>query len=337
MLTRDSRYVAMSGSGSTAPVSLFRHGEGGSFEPVEGFEFGPSFYAGTPPEYGDPWVVFATEATAPLGHRIFLYRLDRPGTPELVAEWTSVGGAVAGDIDPRWRWFVQGDVPSIRVHDIPSGELSAELDPAPGASELGGPSGVRFDPSGDRLLVSSPNGSSQLYDTATWTLVDEEVIGRYDIALGYWSDDGNLVATSDANGQVTIRDGHTFEPIREMVGAISLGNTWAEGALIFSKDNSLLLTNHDDRPRLWDVATGQQVGVEFPTDERTNSGVNFGDTLQLVTGAPDSALVWNLDVAEWAEIACRVAGSNLRRSEWDQWGPRDEGYRSICDQYPIEA
>ena len=123
-----------------------------------------------------------------------------------------------------------------------------------------------------------------------------------------------------------------------MVGAISTNNSWAEGALIFSEDNSLLLTNHDNAARLWDVATGQQIGVEFPNAERILTGVNFGDTLQLVTGASESgARVEPRTSPSGPGTACRVAGSNLTRDEWDQWGPRDEDYRSICDQYPIEA
>lgn len=41
------------------------------------------------------------------------------------------------------------------------------------------------------------------------------------------------------------------------------------------------------------------------------------DTLQLVTGTEQSALVWNLDVESWPETACRTAGSNLSQAEWD--------------------
>jgi hypothetical protein len=43
-----------------------------------------------------------------------------------------------------------------------------------------------------------------------------------------------LIATAAADGQITIRDGDTFEPIREMVGAIGTGNSWADGALLLS-------------------------------------------------------------------------------------------------------
>ena len=334
-MTRDGRYAAMGGPGVVAPVSLFRRTSGGGYAVVDDLEFGPSFYAAAPPEYGDPWTVWVNDS---LDYRVFVYRLDGAEGPQLVTEWTTVVGGSSGDTDPQWRWFVAGDYQSIRVYDIADWLVAHRAPTAARGGEV--PWTLRNPLRPDRRTAArlSPSGSSQLYDTATWTFVDDDVVCASPTSpLGYWSDDGSLIATAAADGQITIRHGDTFEPIREMVGAVGSSNTWAEGALLLSADKSLLLTNHDGAARLWDVATGQQIGVEFPNAEQTIPGVNFGQTLQLVTGANESALVWNLDTTEWAEIACRVAGSNLTRDEWAQWGPRDEDYRSICDQYPIET
>ena len=71
------------------------------------------------------------------------------------------------------------------------------------------------------------------------------------------------------------------------------------------------------------------------TAERTIAGINTGDTLQLITGTDDGALIWNLDTESWAGIACRAAGSNLTPAEWEQWGPRDEDHRAICENFPL--
>ncbi len=76
--------------------------------------------------------------------------------------------------------------------------------------------------------------------------------------------------------------------------------------------------------------TGKQIGGEFPTMQGVNSGANAGDELHLVTATPESALVWNLDVDKWEDIACRTAGSEFSESEWEQWGPRDEERRALC-------
>jgi WD40 repeat protein len=94
--------------------------------------------------------------------------------------------------------------------------------------------------------------------------------------------------------------------------------------------------NHDNVARLWDVETGQQIGIDMTTAETTNSSANHGDALQLVTGSENGALIWNLDTESWPELACSTAGSNLTRAEWARWGPKDEQYRAICAQFPLE-
>lgn len=198
-----------------------------------------------------------------------------------------------------------------------------------------GVTGIRFDPSGDRLLVSSRSGQSDLYDTEAWTLVDTPAVAEHDIAVGYWNRDGSLVATASSKGQITIRNGETFEPIRHMVGAVGTFNSGQGVPLLFSNNDALLLSSHDNVARLWDVATGQQIGVDMVTAERTIAGINTGDALQLITGTEEGALIWNLDTESWADVACRSAGSNLTRAEWEQWGPRDEEYGAICGQFPL--
>jgi WD40 repeat protein len=156
-----------------------------------------------------------------------------------------------------------------------------------------------------------------------------------DISSGYWSLDGSLIATVASTGKISVRDGQTFESVVDLVGAPGDENLWATGALLFSKDASVLLTNVDGPGRLWEVQTGQQIGLAFETHRTTNSGVNEGENLQLITGTEEHALIWNLNMDEWPEIACKTAGSNLTEDEWRQWGPRDEDYRAICPQFPL--
>lgn len=59
------------------------------------------------------------------------------------------------------------------------------------------------------------------------------------------------------------------------------------------------------------------------------------DGLRLITGTDVSALIWNLDTDTWADLACRVAGSNLTADEWERLGPRDNEPHAICPQYPL--
>jgi hypothetical protein len=46
--------------------------------------------------------------------------------------------------------------------------------------------------------------------------------------------------------------------------------------------------------------------------------------------------IWNYDTETWADIACEVAGRNLTRAEWDEFGPRTIDHRKTCPQFDIE-
>lgn len=37
----------------------------------------------------------------------------------------------------------------------------------------------------------------------------------------------------------------------------------------------------------------------------------------------------------WADIACRAAGRNMTRSEWELFGPKDTAYRATCPEFPL--
>jgi hypothetical protein len=45
-------------------------------------------------------------------------------------------------------------------------------------------------------------------------------------------------------------------------------------------------------------------------------------------------MVWDLDPADWASIACRIAGRNLSQSEWKQY-LSGRPYQVKCTQWPV--
>ncbi|MGB5758312.1 MAG: AAA family ATPase, partial [Acidimicrobiales bacterium] len=190
--------------------------------------------------------------------------------------------------------------------------------------------GLRFDPTGERLLVADQLGSFDVWDVDTWERIDVEV-AYADIAIGYWNHDGSLLATASSDGRITIRDGQTLQVQRTMTGPAGTSNSWSgQGGLHFSPDDRYLLTNIDGTARLWDVASGLQVGAPIETATGTNSSISVGAQLQLVTGTEDHALIWDLDIDSWVGAVCRVADGGLTEADWQQWGPRDEPYRELC-------
>ena len=45
---------------------------------------------------------------------------------------------------------------------------------------------------------------------------------------------------------------------------------------------------------------------------------------------------WDLDVDNWAEVACEFAGRNMTAEEWAEFGPQTIEYRATCPEYPLE-
>ena len=134
---------------------------------------------------------------------------------------------------------------------------------------------------------------------------------------------------------MSIRNGETYEVIREMVGAVGK-TSWANGTPMFNSDQTILLTAFDNTGRLWDIDTGEQIGLPLETAPGSLVGANRGENLQLITGTETAALVWNLNMDAWPEIACRTAASNLTQAEWEQWGPQDTDRHAICPDYPVD-
>ena len=52
---------------------------------------------------------------------------------------------------------------------------------------------------------------------------------------------------------------------------------------------------------------------------------------------PPASSDTELDPDELHDLACKAAGRNMTRAEWDEWGPTDTNYRSTCRQFPIQS
>jgi WD40 repeat protein len=102
----------------------------------------------------------------------------------------------------------------------------------------------------------------------------------------------------------------------------------------FSRDGKTLASgSEDDTVRLWDVATGQQIGDPLSADTGTVWSVVFSpDGKTLASGSGDHTVrLW--DVAYLVDIAprlCASVGRSLTRIEWARYVPPGPAYRSVC-------
>ncbi len=302
-----------------------------------------------------PAVSSEWEATIPPGSRNTLYarKVDRSGgreiaydldTDEVVWDWRSqprVGGEDSTRVSPHGPLRAIKPVGGRAVSVYEPGRWSDPLQvlegPTPSDSVLSVPYlSVRFDPRGERLLLAGNDGAVRVWDVASWTPIDPDFFAGQDITVAAWSDDGSLVATGASDGSISIRDGDSFEVLTVMSGARPVRMV---GWMAFSPDASLLLSVLGGQALLWDVASGERIGVDMATGPASVlPALNEDrDGLRLVTGTDTHALSWNLDPDSWAEIACRTAGSNLSAEEWSQWGPRDTERYAICPDHPLPA
>jgi DNA-binding SARP family transcriptional activator/WD40 repeat protein len=84
---------------------------------------------------------------------------------------------------------------------------------------------------------------------------------------------------------------------------------------------------------LWDATTLETVG-ERVTLAVDGYGAGEGDAnangTKLLTATADSdAILWDLDPTHWEKVACRIAGRNLTRAEWNQYLP-GRAYHRTC-------
>ncbi len=96
----------------------------------------------------------------------------------------------------------------------------------------------------------------------------------------------------------------------------------ADLGVAFSPNGKMLASaSHDQTVRLWDAATGEQIGQPLIGHTYTVPRVAFspdGETLASASG--DSTVrLWPVTLDAWIQHACTLADRNLSQGEWDQF------------------
>jgi hypothetical protein len=246
---------------------------------------------------------------------------------------------ISYSMDGRWLAAARWVAPQFRVVDTTTWQpVSPMIDLSPWASPGERDAVPGFDASGTRVFASLQNsGTTIVFDTTTWQPVQViEPTDHRGVIAARFSHDGSVLVTLGIDGTIAQRDPQTWAVQRVLAGGVSATDNLDQGVHL-SPDGQYLLTTRDRQPRLWHLPTATVIGA-FP--HRTGllaTGQDYGDALRLVTFDETHALVWNLDVTSWPEIACRAAGRNLSQDEWRQFGPKDVPYTGTCAQWPAAA
>jgi WD40 repeat protein len=214
-----------------------------------------------------------------------------------------------------------------------AGEMNVwVLDPATG-DVLSGPfdldgawaTSVSSLPDGSRMLVTSLiDGvhTTRMLDVESGAFLDPELVGPEVITLV--SD--ALAVGADGSRLLTYA-------VEDFGVTGSLPSTAARTtSLQASTDGgTLLATGTDGSASLFDLPSGLRLGDVIPSAAGSAFAASLRpDGRELAVAHADGVQVWDLDPEAQVEAACRIAGRDLTREEWDEHLGSIAPYRSTC-------
>lgn len=220
--------------------------------------------------------------------------------------------------------------PVVRIFDAGSGQLRQTLE-FESVDDREGIGTVDISPDRSRLVATTPGGWAAVWDTRSWDRVATLSEGGGQISGAAYTPTGEHLVTTASDGTLVVRDAATFRRIGD---SIATGTGAAAGAdvLHVGADGRLVALTGFGIAQLWDLEAGVQIGGDFPADPGTAAAVD-DNVRHLLSIVGEHALIWDIDLASWADTACRAAGRNLTEEEWAQYLPNDP-YRATCTQWP---
>ena len=270
-------------------------------------------------------------------------------------------------VSPDDRWIaVVGDDDSIRIIDVNTGRSQG----APIAEHRDVVNSIAFSPDGTRLASASGDGTVRVWEPQTGRQIVGPLTGHeypprsvafstdgrrlystsvdsvriWDTTdghpLGKPADGGDpTVLTADgrrfATGSSFIRqfDSETGEPVGSVVETPISEMVWR---IAYSTDGRYLASVSTGWTlRLWDVASGRQIGAPVHLPFRALADdVRFSrDDRRIFVGGADG--VWSLPgPAGWADALCDKLAANPSPAQWTEWITADLPYRELCPGKP---
>ena len=178
-----------------------------------------------------------------------------------------------------------------------------------------------------RPYWAEPIRNWYLVDLTSGRVVDQGNTGLQSAISTAFSPDGRHIAVSGYAGEVVVIDLDTGRPVRPPV----VGHQGDSYLITYNSDGSLMAsgsTGHD--AALWDADSGELLATSaLPSNEGLSvTGFRPDGTLTIGT-FNGHAYRWDPSRQAALDYACRVAGRDLTRQEWeDAFG--DRSYRETC-------
>ncbi|HET9906243.1 MAG TPA: TIR domain-containing protein [Anaerolineales bacterium] len=110
-------------------------------------------------------------------------------------------------------------------------------------------------------------------------------------------------------------------------------------SLAFSADSKYLAAGENDLEpviRLWDMNNPEINPVVLRGHDDAVVSLTYSPVeAKLVSASVDTTVrLWNMDIHQLFTMACQTAGRNLTRTEWTQYGFRED-YQATCPEWPL--
>jgi WD40 repeat protein len=204
-------------------------------------------------------------------------------------------------MDGRMVAVVDYELKTVTVFDVGSGREIWS------SHRVGRVGQVAFSPDSETLAVVSQDDVAASSILTLWE-------------IGAWDEPRSLVLPGSGGlGVEFLRGGEVFVTTSEVAGRDGFGG--ADGS---------------SGAQLWDAATLEPIGEPLLLGATGRAGYVDRDARgerAVIGSGGGMALVWDLDVSHWEDMACSIAGRNLTRAEWAQYLP-GEPYHATCRQWP---
>jgi WD40 repeat protein len=138
--------------------------------------------------------------------------------------------------------------------------------------------------------------------------------------------DAQMIGIATQNGKVLLLDARSGRPAQPPI-QVAAGNI---AYLTFSRDGrSLAVGAVDNAVTVWDLRSRKRLGNPFGPYPGFVPGAFFERSGRLLILLSRTAIEWPTDVGTWKRSACRAAGRDLTRREWNDLLP-NRPYRHVC-------
>jgi WD40 repeat protein/class 3 adenylate cyclase/tRNA A-37 threonylcarbamoyl transferase component Bud32 len=192
-----------------------------------------------------------------------------------------------------------------------------------------GSAGVEFSDDGRELVAlgcCQPGSTVVAWDTHSGRhLFAPESLGDHADALDI-TPDSRLLGLGTQDGKVLLLNARTGKqsqpPLQAAAGNIEYVSLSPDG-------RSLAVGAADNAVSVWDLRSRKRLGNPFGPYPGTVPAAIFERNSQLLIVLLENAVEWPTDVRTWEHFACRAAGRDLTRAEWNDVLP-NRAYQHVC-------